>query len=136
LQLNGKAFDVRTRGLVKMTVSQRLRIMLGGSALLVVTGTAVACAFLPGFFAKSVSLGILVAAVVVMAPLFLVAAGVASLSTGPVTAVLLIAVAVATVLAFPIYPILRLRRFGWVSVAGVLAWIMCQLYVVVAARFL
>jgi hypothetical protein len=119
-----------------MTLSKRLRILLGGGALVVVTGVVAAWAFLPGFFAKSFSLGLLAAAAVVLAPLLLIPAGIASLSTGPATAVLLIAGAVVTVLAFPIYPILRLRRFGWVSFAGLLAWIICQLYVVVAARLL
>jgi hypothetical protein len=80
-----------------------------------------------------VSFHLLVAAAAVLAPLLLIPAGVASLSTGSAMGLLLIAGAVATVLAFPVYPILRLRCFGWVSVIGLLAWIACQ---VLAARAL
>jgi hypothetical protein len=37
------------RGLVEMTMSHRLRIMLGGSGLVVLAGTVAVCAFFPGY---------------------------------------------------------------------------------------
>jgi len=119
-----------------MTLSQRLRIVLGGGALVTLTGVAAAWAFFSGTFAKFLSLGLLVAAAIVLAPVFLILAGVASQSTGPVTAALLIAGGVVTLLGFPIYPILRLPRWRLVSFVGLLAWIACQVYVVAAARAL
>ena len=121
---------------MKTTLSQRLRIVLGGGALVVVTGFVVAWDLLPGLFAESGPIRPLVIAAVVLAPLFLIPAGIASLSTGSATAFLLIAGGVATVLAFPVYPILRPRSAGWVSVIGLLAWIACQLYVALAAQAL
>jgi hypothetical protein len=119
-----------------MALSQRLRILLGGWALVVLTGVVAACAFFPGAFSKFLSLGLLVAAAVVFAPVSIILAGIASLSTGSAVAVLLVAGGVLTVFAFPIYPILRLRRFGWVSVIGLIAWIICQMYMVVEIRLL
>ena len=117
-----------------MEHSQQLRIIAGGTALVVITGLAGAWLGHPSLFAEPRFFQLIVTASVVFAPVFLLLAGMLSLAGGAssVSNYIFFVVAVGAFGAFPLYPVLRLRRAGAVSVVGLVGWLACQWYVVSA----
>jgi len=123
-----------------MRLPERLRVILPGIAAPVVTGSAGALIGLHGFLADprvDFALSVVIVASAVFAPLVLLWAGMLSILEGSASTHLLpLAAAIVAVAGLPFHPVLRSRRAAAVTVVGLVAWFICQVYFILAARAL
>lgn len=124
-------FDGHRHGLERMKFTRRLPMVVGGGALLVVSGLVAAWASFPHLFGEPQAFQLLVCASVVFAPLMLLVGGVAGLAN-PISGCIHLTVGLGVLFAFPICPLLHFRRARLLGVLGLIGWAICQAYVVLA----
>jgi hypothetical protein len=122
-----------------MRLPESLRIIAPGSAIFLVTGIVGARLALPILFSGPPSLGIAAAGVAIfaLAPLSLLGALTLSWAGASFSVpVYMVILAVFAVAALPFHPIVRRRWAASVTIAGMVAWVLCQAYLAIEARIL
>jgi hypothetical protein len=115
-----------------MVLPERLRIVAPGSFLLLVSGLAGVWIGFPTVFTDPPGLKVFLAgaAIFVFAPVFLVVSWVGGGSVPGYVVVL----GLGAIAAVPFHPLVKLRWAAIVTIAGLVAWMLCQAFVVVGAR--
>ena len=133
-QLDGTPFDGHSRGFQHMGLPIRLRIIVPGSATILVLGLLGAWMSLSSFFVNpGFGSAVRYAISVVLAPLFLLVPGVRSWAgeTMSISAESS-AIAVVAIVALPWHPIFPSRWAAVLTILGLVGWLLCEIVLVTA----
>jgi len=136
--LNGTPFDGHAPANSDMRFPPRLRIVAPGGALMLISGLAAAWIGFPILFTSPREFEPFVAgvAVFIFAPLLFAVGGIASWVTGggsPAPAYV-IALALVAVSGYPVHAIVDRPWAVRVTTVGLVAWILCQVFMILAFR--